>query len=101
MSQVQVTKKVVAQHRKKMDGLVVSDRMQKTIVVKVSERVRHPLYGKYVTRVARYQAHDETHQARPGDWVRVVESRPLSRHKRWALQAILRKAPLSLEERAV
>jgi small subunit ribosomal protein S17 len=83
--------------RKVVTGTVVSDKMQKTIVVKVDRQVRHGMYKKYITRSARYKAHDETNQAKVGDRVTLVESRPLSREKRWVLQSILRKAGQVLE----
>ncbi|MDR3606575.1 MAG: 30S ribosomal protein S17 [Oligoflexia bacterium] len=83
----------VATHRRKeVVGTVVSDKMQKTIVVKVDRRVRHGLYKKFVVRSRRFKAHDEKNQAKIGDIVSLVESRPLSRDKRWALQSIVRKA---------
>lgn len=78
--------------RRMVVGTVVSDKMQKTIVVKVDRRVRHSLYAKYVTKSRRFKAHDETNDAKVGDLVRLVESRPLSREKRWALQSIIRRA---------
>ena len=78
--------------RREVVGTVVSDKMQKTIVVKVDRRVRHTLYKKYLTRSQRYKAHDETNQAKVGDLVTLVESRPLSREKRWVLQNIIRRA---------
>jgi small subunit ribosomal protein S17 len=78
--------------RRELVGTVVSDKMQKTIVVKIDRRVRHGLYAKYVTHSRRFKAHDETNQARVGDLVVVVESRPMSREKRWALQKIVRRA---------
>ena len=78
--------------RRELVGTVVSDKMQKTIVVKIDRRVRHGLYAKYVTNSRRFKAHDETNQARVGDLVVIVESRPLSRDKRWALKNIVRRA---------
>jgi small subunit ribosomal protein S17 len=78
--------------RRELVGTVVSDKMQKTIVVKVDRRVRHGLYAKYVTNSRRFKAHDETNEARIGDLVVIVESRPLSRDKRWALKNIVRRA---------
>lgn len=78
--------------RRELVGTVVSDKMQKTIVVKVDRRVRHGLYAKYVTNTRRFKAHDESNQARVGDLVVIVESRPLSRDKRWALKNIVRRA---------
>jgi small subunit ribosomal protein S17 len=79
------------QRRQTMVGTVVSDKMQKTIVVKVDRRVRHGLYGKFIVKSRRFKAHDEKNDAKIGDRVILVESRPLSREKRWSLQEILRK----------
>jgi len=75
--------------RKQREGVVVSDKMDKTVVVVVSRLVRHGKYHKYLTRRERYKAHDEKNQCRVGDRVRIIETRPLSRDKRWAVQAIL------------
>jgi len=80
------------QKRRMVVGTVVSDKMQKTIVVKVDRRVRHTLYKKYVEKSRRFKAHDENNEAKIGDQVQLVESRPLSREKRWVLQSILRRA---------
>jgi small subunit ribosomal protein S17 len=80
------------QKRGTVVGTVVSNKMQKTIVVKVDRHVRHAFYKKYLVRSERYKAHDETNDAKMGDQVVLVESRPLSRHKRWVLQSILRRA---------
>jgi small subunit ribosomal protein S17 len=80
------------QKRRGVVGTVVSDKMQKTIVVKVDRQVRHSLYKKYVEKSRRYKAHDEKNEAKVGDRVRLVESRPLSREKRWVLQSIIRRA---------
>ncbi len=85
------------QKRRVVVGTVVSDKMQKTIVVKVDRRVRHSLYKKYIVRSRRYKAHDEKNEAKIGDQVCLVESRPLSREKRWVLQSILRRAGQALE----
>jgi small subunit ribosomal protein S17 len=71
--------------RKIRTGLVTSDKMDKTIVVAVTDRFRHPVYGKTVTRVKKFHAHDENNEAHIGDKVRIVETRPLSRLKRWRL----------------
>lgn len=79
------------QKRRVIVGTVVSNKMQKTIVVKVDRRVRHSLYKKYVTKSRRFKAHDETNNANIGDLVTLVESRPLSREKRWVLQSIVRR----------
>jgi small subunit ribosomal protein S17 len=81
-------------HRRVLVGQVVSDKMDKTIVVQVMRRYRHPQYRKYVTERVKYKAHDERNEARVGDTVRIVESRPLSRDKRWRLQAVTERAPV-------
>ena len=73
-------------------GEVVSARMAKTIVVQVTRRVKHPVYKRVVTRRRKFYAHDEKGEARVGDTVRIVESRPLSKLKRWTLGGILRRA---------
>ena len=75
-------------------GLVVSTKMQKTIVVEVSRRVPHPVYKKIVKRRKKFYAHDEEGVARVGDVVRIVECRPLSRLKRWRLAEVIRRAAL-------
>ncbi len=80
--------------RKSQIGVVVSDKMEKTIVVKVETRVAHPLYGKTMLASKKYKAHDENNEARIGDKVQIVETRPLSKDKRWRLQAIVEKAPI-------
>ena len=78
--------------RRMVVGVVMSDKMQKTITVKLDRRVRHDEYSKYITRSRKVKAHDETNSAKVGDLVRLVESRPLSRDKRWVLQNIVRRA---------
>ncbi len=78
--------------RKERVGVVVSNAMQKTIVVRVDRRFRHPLYRKELRRATQYHAHDDANEARVGDTVRIVETRPLSRLKRWRLAAILGRA---------
>lgn len=78
--------------RKARQGTVVSDRMDKTVVVAVERRTAHPLYGKMIKRTKRYHAHDEANDARTGDTVRIVETRPLSRTKRWRVAEILERA---------
>ena len=77
--------------RKVRVGTVISDRMNKTIVVGVERRFAHPLYGKQVTRHKKLYAHDEENQARAGDVVRITEVRPLSKLKRWRLLEVLRR----------
>jgi small subunit ribosomal protein S17 len=75
--------------RKQREGVVVSDKMDKTVVVVVARQVRHGKYRKYLTQRARYKAHDEKNQCRVGDRVRIVETRPLSHDKRWAVLSII------------
>ncbi|MBQ6603733.1 MAG: 30S ribosomal protein S17 [Eubacterium sp.] len=78
--------------RKVRVGRVVSDKMDKTIVVAVEDRVKHPLYKKIVKRTYKLKAHDENNECREGDTVRVMETRPLSKDKRWRLVEIVEKA---------
>jgi small subunit ribosomal protein S17 len=78
--------------RKVRRGYVVSDKMEKTIVVEVEDRVKHPLYGKVIRRTSKVKAHDETNSAGIGDLVVISETRPLSATKRWRLVEILEKA---------
>jgi small subunit ribosomal protein S17 len=80
--------------RKELVGEVTSNRMNKTIVVRVERRYRHPLYQKEVRAFTKVYAHDERNEARVGDRVRVVETRPLSRLKRWRLVEIVHRAPV-------
>ena len=78
--------------RKTRIGVVVSDKMDKTITIAVKYRVRHPLYGKIMNRTTKIKAHDEMNECGIGDTVRVMETRPLSRDKRWRLVEIIEKA---------
>jgi small subunit ribosomal protein S17 len=78
--------------RKTRIGKVVSDKMDKTIVVAVENRVKHPLIGKIIKRTYKLKAHDETNECKTGDRVKVMETRPLSKEKRWRLVSILEKA---------
>ncbi|ACV59706.1 MULTISPECIES: 30S ribosomal protein S17 [Alicyclobacillus] len=80
--------------RKVRVGKVVSDKMDKTIVVAVEERVMHPLYGKTVRRTKKFKAHDENNEAKIGDVVRIMETRPLSKEKRWRLVEIVERAEI-------
>ena len=75
--------------RKERIGVVVSDKMQKTIVVQIKRKVPHPLYGKVVGRAKKFKVHDEKNEAKTGDVVRIVETRPLSKEKRWRLVEVL------------
>ena len=77
---------------RQVQGRVVSDKMDKTITVVVERRVKHPVYGKYITRSSKLHAHDETIRAGTGDTVLVAESRPLSKTKTWALVEVVEKA---------
>ena len=79
-------------YRKIREGLVVSDKMDKTVVVAVEDRVKHPLYGKIIRRTNKYKAHDEANACGVGDRVRLMETRPLSATKRWRVVEILEKA---------
>ncbi len=78
--------------RKTVVGVVVSDKMLKTRVVEVTELYKHPKYGKYMKRTQKFHAHDEKNDAKVGDKVLIVESRPLSRTKRWRLMQVLERA---------
>jgi small subunit ribosomal protein S17 len=78
--------------RKERVGVVVSDKMDKTIVVEIRTRVKHPLYGKIMNRTIRFKAHDENNECGIGDTVRVMETRPLSKDKNWRLVEIVEKA---------
>lgn len=75
-----------------LQGKVVSDKMDKTITVMVERRVKHPLYGKYMTRSTKLHAHDENNECAIGDTVSIMESRPLSKTKTWRLQGVIEKA---------
>jgi small subunit ribosomal protein S17 len=78
--------------RKQRTGTVVSDKMEKTVVVAIVNRVKHPFYGKTVNRTKRLKAHDEENQCGVGDTVRIMETRPLSKDKRWRVVEIVEKA---------
>jgi small subunit ribosomal protein S17 len=78
--------------RKTRIGTVVSDKMDKTVVVSIERRVQHPVYGKMVRRTKRLKAHDERNDAKTGDTVRIMETRPLSKDKRWRLVEIVERA---------
>jgi small subunit ribosomal protein S17 len=80
------------EQRKRLVGVVTSDKMDKTVVVEVTTAQRHQLYGKVVRNVKKYKAHDETNDCRQGDTVQIIESRPISRDKRWAVVSVLERA---------
>ncbi len=79
-------------HRKTRQGVVVSDKMDKTIVVQIDRMVMHPVYKKYVRQRVKYKTHDERNEANIGDTVLIEECRPLSRHKRWRLKSVTERA---------
>ncbi|MCD4690179.1 30S ribosomal protein S17 [bacterium] len=78
--------------RKVRVGEVVSNKMEKTVVIAVTRLVRHPLYGRFVKKTAKYKVHDEKNDCRIGDVVRIMETRPLSKNKRWRLVEIMKRA---------
>ncbi|WP_266362346.1 30S ribosomal protein S17 [Tellurirhabdus rosea] len=78
--------------RKERIGVVVSNKMEKSITVAVDRKVKHPMYGKFMHRTKKFMAHDELNQCGVGDTVRIMETRPLSKNKRWRLVEILQKA---------
>jgi len=78
--------------RRVIQGIVVSNAMDKTIVVKVNRRLRHPLYGKFINKSKNFKAHDENNSCNVGDEVRIIESRPISRDKRWRLLETVKQA---------
>lgn len=78
--------------RKERQGVVVSEKMDKTVVVAVVTREKHPIYGKFVTKTKKFHAHDEKNDAHEGDTVRIMETRPLSKTKRWRIVEIIERA---------
>jgi small subunit ribosomal protein S17 len=92
MAETEKTAAPARTSRKVRTGLVVSDKMDKTIVVAIERRVPHPVYGKMVTKTKRLKAHDEENSAKVGDTVRIVETRPLSKDKRFRLLEIVERA---------
>jgi small subunit ribosomal protein S17 len=78
--------------RKTQIGVVVSDKMDKTVVVKIDRLVKHPVYNKYIKRAAKYKAHDDSNSCKVGDRVLIVETRPLSKDKRWKVRQIIEKS---------
>jgi small subunit ribosomal protein S17 len=81
-------------NRKIRIGHVVSDKMDKTVVVRVETKVRHPLYGRIIKQSKKFKAHDENNESHIGDKVKIMETRPLSKEKRWRVVEILEKAPI-------
>ncbi len=80
------------EQRKRLQGVVISDKMDKTVVVAVTTTKRHPVYGKVMRLVKKYKAHDEKNDCHEGDRVQIIESQPISRHKRWSVVSILERA---------
>lgn len=80
------------EQRKRLVGVVTSDKMDKTVTVSVTSSKRHPVYGKVMRRVKKYKAHDEVNECRVGDLVEIIESKPMSRHKRFAVVSIVERA---------
>jgi small subunit ribosomal protein S17 len=80
------------EQRKRLKGVVTSDKMDKTVVVAVTTTKRHPIYGKVMRLVKKYKAHDEENECRTGDRVEIIESQPISRHKRWSVVSVLERA---------
>jgi len=78
--------------RKERIGLVISNKMDKSIVVQIGRKVKHPIYGKFVKKTSQFVAHDEKNECNEGDTVRIMETRPMSRRKRWRLVEILERA---------
>jgi len=85
------------EQRKQLTGVVTSDKMDKTVIVAVTTAKRHPIYGKIIRRVKKYQVHDENNDSHLGDKVQIIESRPISRHKRFALVSVLERSELGEE----
>jgi len=93
MAEIQENSQTVNRNsRKTRIGTVVSDKMDKTVVVSIERRVQHPVYGKMVRRTKRLKAHDENNDAKTGDTVRIMETRPMSKDKRWRVVEIVERA---------
>jgi small subunit ribosomal protein S17 len=83
-----------AKNKRQLTGRVVSDKMQKTVTVLVERRVKHPLYGKFITRSSQFHAHDEARECKEGDLVMIEECRPISRTKAWRVIKLMEKAKI-------
>ncbi len=92
MAQVEATETKERGLSKTLDGYVTSNKMAKTVVVTIVSYKKHPAYGKYIRRTKKYMAHDERNECNIGDKVKIVESRPLSKLKRWRVQSVITKA---------
>lgn len=87
-----MSENITRKDRKQRTGRVVSNRMDKSITVAVDRQIKHPIYGKFITKTTKYMAHDENNDANIGDLVEIMETRPLSKRKRWRLTEIIEKA---------
>ena len=96
MAEKDTTTTARSSHRKVREGKVVSAKMDKTIVVQISRRISHPLYKKIITQYNKFIAHDEGNEAHEGDIVRIMETRPLSKTKRWRIVEVVKKGELAL-----
>lgn len=92
MEEVKEGQELVRNFRKERIGIVVSNKMQKSIVVEVNRKMKHPKYGKFIQRTKKFIAHDENNECNIGDTVRIMETRPLSKRKNWRLVEIVEKA---------
>ena len=92
MAETQNAQTVTRAARKTRVGMVVSDKMEKTVVVSIERRVQHPVYGKMIRRTKKLKAHDEQNDAKTGDTVRIMETRPMSKDKRWRVVEIVERA---------
>jgi small subunit ribosomal protein S17 len=92
MEEVKEGQELVRNFRKERIGIVVSNKMQKSIVVEVNRKMKHPKYGKFIQRSKKFIAHDENNECNIGDTVRIMETRPLSKRKNWRLVEIVEKA---------
>ena len=87
-----VERQVSRSARKERIGIVIGDRMDKTILVAVQRQIKHPIYGKFIKKTTKLMAHDERNDAKRGDSVRIMETRPLSKNKRWRLTEVIERA---------
>lgn len=87
-----MSENITRKERKQRTGRVVSNRMDKSITVAVDRQIKHPIYGKFITKTTKYMAHDENNDANIGDLVKIMETRPLSKRKRWRLIEIIERA---------
>lgn len=92
MEEVKEGQELVRNFRKERIGIVVSNKMQKSIVVRVDRKMKHPKYGKFIQRSKKFIVHDENNECNEGDTVRIMETRPLSKRKNWRLVEIVEKA---------